>query len=48
MVDLGIELVGSIERFPSLEDGVCDFENANIDFRVGGRETADKILGSSS
>lgn len=48
MVDLGIELVGAEQRPPSLEDGVGNFENPYVDFRIGGGEAADEFLMSWS
>ena len=46
MVDLEVQLVGSEERAPAAEDGVCYLENANVGLRIGRREPANKFLGS--
>ncbi len=48
MVDFNVQLVGLSQRAPSVENGVRDFENANVDFGVGSRKSADKILGIRS
>jgi hypothetical protein len=44
VVNLHVKLVGAEQRSPSDKDGVCDFENANVDLGVCGREPADKFL----
>jgi hypothetical protein len=31
MVDLGVQLVGAVEGPPSLEDGMCDLQDSNVD-----------------
>lgn len=44
MVDFNVELVRLSQRAPSVENGVCDFEDTDVDLGVGGRKTADEIL----
>jgi hypothetical protein len=44
MVDLHIQLVGLEKWAPSLEDGVCNLQNTNVDGRVGGRQLGNEVL----
>lgn len=46
MVDLQVQLVGSEERAPAGEDGVCHLKNANVGLGVGRREPANEFLGA--
>lgn len=46
MVDFDVELVRSCEGSPASEDGMCDFEDANVDLGVCRGESADELLGS--
>ena len=44
MVDLHVQLVGAEKRSPAGENGVCYFENANIDLRICCGESTDESL----
>lgn len=44
VVDLGEQIIGSVERPPPLEDGVGNFEDAIVDFGVVRRQARNKIL----
>jgi hypothetical protein len=46
MIDLQVQLVGSEERAPAGENGVCHLENANVGLGVGRREPANEFLGA--
>jgi hypothetical protein len=48
MVDLHVELICAEQGSPSNEDGVCNFENTNVDLRIGGRKSADELLHKAS
>lgn len=43
VVDLGEEAVGAEERAPSLEDGVCDAQDADVDGGVVGGQARDEV-----
>jgi hypothetical protein len=44
VVDLGVQVVGPVQRPPARKDGVGDLEHADVDLGVRLREAADEVL----